>query len=86
MYLNHHSTQVFHSGSQIKCFKSIKNKTKQNNKTKTKTKNKPKQQKQKQNKTNPSRSTHRFKGIQHLLPKLSMFCVLSQNNHQLFEK
>ena len=27
-----------------------------------------------------------FKGVLHLLPKISMFCALSQNNQQLFEK
>ena len=27
-----------------------------------------------------------LKGVQHLLPKLSMFYVISQNNQQLFEK
>ena len=26
------------------------------------------------------------KGVLHLLPKISMFCALSQNNQQLFEK
>ena len=26
-----------------------------------------------------------FKGVLHLLPKISMFCALSQNNQQLFE-
>ena len=25
-------------------------------------------------------------GVLHLLPKISMFCALSQNNQQLFEK
>ena len=27
-----------------------------------------------------------LKGVLHLLPKISMFCVLSQNNQHLFEK
>ena len=27
-----------------------------------------------------------FKGVLHLLPKISMFCALSQNNQQVFEK
>ena len=27
-----------------------------------------------------------FKRVLHLLPKISMFCALSQNNQQLFEK
>ena len=27
-----------------------------------------------------------FKGVLHLLPKISMFCAPSQNNQQLFEK
>ena len=27
-----------------------------------------------------------FKGVLHLLPKFSMFCALSENNQQLFEK
>ena len=27
-----------------------------------------------------------FKGGLHLLPKMSMFCTLSQNNQQLFKK
>ena len=27
-----------------------------------------------------------FKGVLHLLPKISMFCALSENNQQLFEK
>ena len=27
-----------------------------------------------------------FKGILHLLPKISMFCALTENNQQLFEK
>ena len=27
-----------------------------------------------------------LKGVLHLLPKISMFCALSQNNQQLFEK
>ena len=27
-----------------------------------------------------------FKGVLHLLPKISMFCALSQNNQKLFEK
>ena len=27
-----------------------------------------------------------FKGVLHLLPKISMFCALSQNSQQLFEK
>ena len=26
------------------------------------------------------------KGVLHLLPKISMYCALSQNNQQLFEK
>ena len=26
------------------------------------------------------------KGVLHLLPKISIFCALSQNNQQLFEK
>ena len=29
---------------------------------------------------------HSFKGVLHLLPKISMFCALSQNNQQLFYK
>ena len=27
-----------------------------------------------------------LKGVLHLLPKISVFCALSQNNEQLFEK
>ena len=27
-----------------------------------------------------------LKGVLHLLPKITMFCALSQNNQQLFEK
>ena len=27
-----------------------------------------------------------FKGVLHLLTKINMFCALSQNNQQLFEK
>ena len=27
-----------------------------------------------------------LKGVLHLLPRISMFCSLSQNNQQLFEK
>ena len=27
-----------------------------------------------------------FKGVLHLLPKISMFCALSQNNQQIFWK
>ena len=27
-----------------------------------------------------------LKGVLHLLPKIIMFCALSQNNQQLFEK
>ena len=27
-----------------------------------------------------------LKGVLHLLPKIGMFCALSQNNEQLFEK
>ena len=27
-----------------------------------------------------------LKGVLHLLPKISMFCALSKNNQQLFEK
>ena len=30
--------------------------------------------------------TQLFKGVLHLIPKISMFCDLSQNNQQLFEK
>ena len=34
----------------------------------------------------PSPKKTPFKGVLHLLPKISMFCALSQNNQQLFEK
>ena len=33
-----------------------------------------------------TQSRFRIKGVLHLLPKISMFCALSQNNQQLFEK
>ena len=33
-----------------------------------------------------SENVYFFKGVLHLLPKISMFCALSQNKRQLFEK
>ena len=36
--------------------------------------------------TKQRHDNNNFKGVLHLLPKISMFCALSQNNQELFEK